>query len=202
MTDQSIGDCPWFERMSALVDGELRLEEVDLVRAHASTCPICSALGAAEVGVAHVSRAREERPSIVIPDRLTPVIRMGLALAGVVILVASMPDFVRGNTMGETLHDLRHLAIWQASVGVAVLTASVTFRTSRLLATILVTFLLLTTGSVAYDIVTGHRGPWTDTTHIVEVVAVILVMRLVWPHMKLRAHKAIPAVNQQRASSN
>lgn len=202
MTGPIKSECPWLERVSALIDGELRQEEMELVRAHALVCADCSVLDLPDTGHAVGERARVDPPSFVVPERLTPMVRVGLAAAGALILVSSLPDFVRGNTMGETLHDLRHLAIWQASVGVAVLTASVTFRMSRLLATILATFLLLTTGSVAYDLVTGHRGPWTDPTHILEVVAVILVMRLLWPRLRLGTHRGIFAIEQGRAPTN
>jgi len=113
------------------------------------------------------------------------LVRCALAIAGAAILVASAPDVVRGSTVGESLHDLRHLAIWQAAIGVAVVSAAATFRLSRLVLVLAGTFLALTAAAGLYDAVTGHSGPWSDPTHVLEVVAALLLLCLAWPYVRL-----------------
>lgn len=185
MIDADSPMCTWVARVSALLDDELPEHEREMVTAHAALCSTCRSIVAVDQAD---QRPRQDPVTSIldsIPDRLSPVIRVALAIVGGLILFSSTPDFVRGNTMGETLHDLRHLAIWQASIGVAVATAAVTFRLSRLVTIMLVTFLVLTGAAVTYDLLTDHRGPWTDPTHVIEVIAVVLVLRLVRPHLRL-----------------
>lgn len=179
--------CPWTERASALVDGELPSEEHDLVVRHVRTCATCSALAATDSLVGRPSPASESfatglhlrSPRVRVP------IRAGLALAGAAITVSSVPDFLRSSTVGASLHDLRHLAIWQAAIGVAVVAAAATFRLSRLVLVLTVTFLALTACAAAYDAVTGHPGPWSDPTHVLEVVAAVLLLVVAWPYVRL-----------------
>lgn len=176
--------CPWEERVSALLDGELPVGEESLVRRHAVGCAACRALGIGVMGEGPAATGdRLDAILRALPERLSMPIRITLAVVGSVLIVASMPDFVRGSTTGDTLHDLRHLATWQVALGAAVVAAAVTVRLSRVVTVLVVTFLALTAIAGVYDIVTGHRGPWTDPTHVVEVVAVLLVLRLAWPHL-------------------
>ena len=174
--------------MSALIDGELPDDQIDLVRAHAAHCAICSMLGALDAPrTAPEPGGDESRLATLfqgMPAELSVPWRLSLAIVGVLILVGSLPDFVRGNSSGDALHDLRHLAIWQVSIGLAALAASVTFRLSRLFAVMVSSFLGLTAVATVYDVVTGHRGPWTDPVHIVEVAAVLLLLRAGWPLLR------------------
>lgn len=191
MSETNVPECLWVDRVSAMLDGEIPDAEREMIEAHAAGCPVCMSI--ADLTSARSVHTPNDRVGAIlqaIPDRLSPSVRVALVVVGVVILGSSTPDFVRGNTMGNALHDLRHLAIWQASIGVAVLTAAVTFRVSRLVTVMLGTFLALTAAAAAYDVVTGHRGPWTDTTHVVEVAAVLLVLRLVWPQLRLPSRRA------------
>jgi hypothetical protein len=113
------------------------------------------------------------------------LVRIGLAAAGTALVVASTPDVVRGSTVGASLHDLRHLAIWQAAIGVAVVAAAATLRLSRLVLVLAGTFVVLTAAAGAYDVVTGHPGPWSDPTHVLEVVAALLLLCLAWPYVRI-----------------
>lgn len=186
MNETRIPECPWTERVSAMLDGEIPDRERDMVEVHALGCMVCKSITkVTSPRSGHATNDRVEAILYAIPDRLSPSLRVALVIVGALILSASTPNFVRGNTMGDALHDLRHLAIWQVSIGVTVLTAAVTFRLSRLITVMLTTFLGLTAAAVAYDLLTGHRGPWADATHVVEVVAVLLVLRLVWPQLRL-----------------
>ena len=180
-------ECPWWERVSSMIDGELDDAQIPLVQAHSETCVMCSRL---VPGVVEGAR----RSSVV--DRLAPLpfersrsFRVAAVVVGLAIVVGSVPGFVRGNTSGDALHDLRHLSIWQVAVGVAVASAGVTTRFSRLILVLVGTFLLLTAVATVYDLVTGHRGPWTDPTHVVEVVAALILARFALPLTRTRSRR-------------
>lgn len=185
MSQGGDGGCEWGDRVSAMIDGELPELQRELVASHTRTCERCRDIVHGDGAFVTANRsdvqARLDGLLTVLPTRASRRGRFVLALVGLVILVGSAPDFVRGNTSGNSLHDLRHLAIWQASIGVGVMSAAMTFRLSRLITVILGTFLLLTSVAGTYDAATGHRGPWTDPLHIVEILAVLLLLRLVWP---------------------
>lgn len=125
-------------------------------------------------------------PRLTFPRRDTPQVRAFLAIVGTLIILGSMPGFIRGNTSGNSFHELRHLSIWQVSIGVGVLSAAISFGISRLLMAMIATFLALSLAATIYDLTTGHRGPWTDPLHIVEIAAVLAMTRLVLPQLRLR----------------
>lgn len=188
MNSQEETLCPWWERVSALIDGELPDMQQEMVLSHTQSCANCAALlnqhrrfetspGA--------NAAITSRSSMTIPQRNTPQLRALSAIIGVLIILGSAPGFIRGNTDGNSFHDLRHLSIWQFAIGVSTLSAAISFRISRLLTVMISTFLLLTAIATVYDLLTGHRGPWTDPLHLVEIAAALALMRLIYPHLKL-----------------
>lgn len=189
MNDDASQVCPWTERVSALIDGELSADQVDMARVHIRSCDSCAALARtdgdfrSEPIVAVADRLAHRLQSF--PTRVRAHHRILLAVVGALLLIGSIPDFGRGNSRGDAFHDLRHLAIWQVAVGVAVVSAAITFRISRLITVMMVTFLALTVFATAYDLVTGHRGPWADPLHVVEVVAVVAILRIVAPFRRL-----------------
>lgn len=185
MNGDSTITCPWSERVSSMIDGELDGAQIPLVRAHSETCVVCSRL---------MPGAVESVGPDSITDRLAPLpfqhsraFRIASVVVGLVIVVGSIPGFVRGNTSGDALHDLRHLSIWQVAIGVAVASAGITSRFSRLILVMAGTFLALTAVATVYDLVTGHRGPWTDPTHVVEVIAALLLARFALPLTRTKA---------------
>lgn len=186
MNADSAITCPWWERVSSMIDGELDDAQVPLVRTHVGSCDVCSRLSGGATRVA---------PAAPVVDRFAPLsfersraFRIATIVVGLAIVVGSIPGFVRGNTSGDALHDLRHLSIWQVAVGVSVASAGITTRFSRLILVLVGTFLVLTAVATVYDLVTGHRGPWTDPTHVVEVVAALMLARFALPlsWMRLR----------------
>ncbi|CAB4550256.1 unannotated protein [freshwater metagenome] len=185
--------CAWSERVSSLLDGELPDAEQELVRTHVRTCPTCTQLINANDTMTKTAPTSSPTARTdflhLIQQRPSPLLRVLLLLVGGFILANSAPLFVRGNTSGDALHDLRHLAIWQAAIGVAVLSSAITFRISRILTVMLGTFLVLTAIASIYDIATGHRGPWTDYMHVLEVLAVLLVLKLIWPQLQLLSRR-------------
>jgi len=183
--------CPWADRVSAHIDGELPAGQTVMLEAHLKNCSRCRALVDHDPPITVIGNSSVADSASMItlnfPIRATARNRTLLGIVGVLILIGSLPAFGRGNTGGNTLHDLRHLAIWQMAIGVAVVTAAITFRISRLLTAMLLTFLVLTVVATLYDLLTGHRGPWADPLHVVEVVAVLVVLRLVLPYRQLEA---------------
>lgn len=197
MTHEFDDPCPWLERVSALLDGELPQSEREMVSSHAQLCVSCKSL------LSHDTPLKNELPSghsegprtrFVTPIRHSPQLRVLLAIVGVAIILGSMPEFIRGNADGNNLHDLRHLAMWQAAIGCGTLSAAISFRLSYLLTVVTSTFLVLTTVATVYDLVTGHRGPWTDPMHLVEIAAVLGIMRIIYPRLRLMKirHREIP----------
>ena len=190
MSDLSHKTCPWALRVSALLDHELPQPEEQMVLLHARSCSACSVLILNEPHIAtdqQIATYPTLNLALSVPVRMTPLLRGILALVGLLIVIGSASGFVRGNTSGDVLHDLRHLSIWQASIGVAMLSAAISFRISRLLAVMMVTLIALTLVSTVYDIVTGHKGPWTDPLHLIETVAVVVILWLIFPQARLRA---------------
>jgi hypothetical protein len=188
MDSQEEVPCPWWDRVSALIDGELPDAQHEMVLSHAQSCDTCAILLNQRRQFETSSSAHAavtSRTSLTFPQRNTPQLRALLAIIGVLIILGSVPGFIRGNTDGNSFHDLRHLSIWQFAIGVGTLSAAISFRISRLLTVVISTFLLLTAVATVYDLVTGHRGPWTDPLHLVEIAAALALMRLIYPHLKL-----------------
>ncbi len=188
MDSQEEALCPWWERVSALVDGELPDAQHEMVLSHTQSCATCTALLNQHSQFATLPSANAavtSRLSMTFPQRNTPQLRALLAIVGVLIILGSVPGFIRGNTDGNSFHDLRHLSIWQFAIGVGTLSAAISFRISRLLTVVISTFLMLTAVATIYDLVTGHRGPWTDPLHLVEIAAALALMRLIYPHLTL-----------------
>jgi hypothetical protein len=65
---------------------------------------------------------------------------------------------------------------------------SVSFRLSLFITATTTSFLVFTTVATLVDLVMGHRGPWTDVTHVVEVVALIVLLAIVKPRIRLSRH--------------
>jgi peptidoglycan/LPS O-acetylase OafA/YrhL len=180
--------CPWWERVSALIDSELPYAQQEMVLSHTQSCTTCAVLlnqqSQFETSPSP-NAAIATRLSMTFPQRNTPQLRALLAIIGVLIILGSVPGFIRGNTDGNSFHDLRHLSIWQFAIGVGTLSAAISFRISRLLTVVISTFLLLTAVATVYDLLTGHRGPWTDSLHLVEIAAALAILRMVYPQLNL-----------------
>lgn len=180
--------CPWLERVSALLDDELPVAEREMVTSHAQSCSTCAPILSQKDyvnGSARLLNSIQPRSLVTFPQRNTPQLRALLAIIGIAIIVGSIPGFIRGNTDGNNLHDLRHLSIWQVALGMGAVSASISFRLSRMLTVIVATFLVLTALATVYDLLTGHRGPWTDPLHLVEIAAVLAILRLIYPTLNL-----------------
>lgn len=175
-------ECAWLNRVSSMLDGEVSADEEALIRRHAVRCMACrSLLDVSEVVTASAPNRRVISPSILDFPSESPVVRVLLGLAGVTLFLVGVMNFVRGSSGGENLHDLRHLAVWQASLGVSVFTLTIAFRFSLFIIVTSVSFIAFTTVTAVVDLFLGHRGPWADVTHLLESVVLALLLLAVAP---------------------
>jgi len=181
--------CPWWERTSAAVDGELVSDEVELVLAHADRCDRCGVL----LGLDRAPSAmiRLDGPPLR-SDALTSRERRWLdggwtrrllLVAAVVLVVEAVPAYLSGHGNGAEAHAARHLASWQIGFGVGLFVAAWVARLSSAILALAVTFAVLIVGATVIEAATAHRGPWADWVHVVELVAVFLLWRLAPAHV-------------------
>ncbi len=102
-----------------------------------------------------------------------------------VLLGIAVMNFVNGSVDDAVMHDLRHLRIWQASLGISVIVLSLWFRLSLFIVSTTTSFLVLTTTAAIFDLVKGHSGPWADATHVIEAFVLVLLLILTWPRARL-----------------
>lgn len=190
-------ECEWQERVSSMLDGETRADEEVLVRRHVMKCESCRALLEVD-DVVPVPTQRLFSHSLLDAPGESLVVRILLGLAGVALLAVGVVNFVRGSSGGEDLHDLRHLAVWQASLGVSVLTLTFAFRFSLFIIVTSVSFISFTAVTAVVDVFLGHRGPWTDLTHLLESVVLALLLIAVAPKVRFlnRLRQRLPSRRQ------
>lgn len=185
-------ECPRWETVSALMDGELVGTELAEARNHANSCPSCStryrrALTFQTVG-SHASIAGTVAPlkhatageRRWLTGRWT---RWSLLAVSVVIVAEAAPAFVQGTGLGADGHAARHLATWQIGFGVGLLVAAWMSRLSHAMLALAATFATLTITATVFDILTGHQGPWAESVHLIELVAVVLLWRMTPAHL-------------------
>jgi predicted anti-sigma-YlaC factor YlaD len=192
----AVNDCPWWEQVSAGADGELAAAERAAAEAHAATCPDCSASlrtpnvlrpsphAAVETVSSGASVFDQERLS----DRERRWLsgrwaRRLLAVVAIVIVVDAIPTYISGHGVSAESHAARHLAAWQIGFGVGLFVAAWVSRLSHAMLAFAMTFATLTVVAKVIDLIGGHRGPWADPVHLVELIGVVLLWRLTPPHL-------------------
>jgi hypothetical protein len=191
-----VSDCAWWEQVSAGADGELAEPERAAAEAHAATCPSCSAsLRATAIlrPAPHAATATDSSGvSVLDQERLTGGERRWfggrwarrlLVLAAVIIVLEALPAYIRGEGLSAESHAARHLAAWQIGFGVGLFVAAWVSRMSHAMLALAATFAALTVGATAIDVISGHRGPWAESVHLVELIGVFLLWRLTPPHL-------------------
>lgn len=180
------GECPWWERVSAAVDGELSGSERHAALDHAAGCPQCAAL----LGLATATAARafsdttaerlhrDERRWF--SGRSTRVL---LVVVAVILIAEAVPTYLSSNDLGRQAHTARHLATWQIAFGVGMIVAGWVSRLSHAMLALAASIALLTVTATVVDVVAGHRGPLAESVHLVELVAVALLWRMTPPHL-------------------
>jgi hypothetical protein len=161
------------------------MPEPDRSRAfdHAHRCASCGPLLAA-------SMIGPDRSLPADPERLSARERRWLrarwtrwllAGAAIVIVAEAIPTYATGHGLDTHTHAARHLATWQIGFGVGLLVAAVMSRLTHAMLALAATFGVLTITATVIDIVNGHRGPWAESVHLVELVAIVLLWQLTPP---------------------
>jgi anti-sigma factor RsiW len=179
-----MSDCAWWERASALVDGELDPSERPGVERHVERCRACAAALDAAGAVARNGMLDLRRLSVGERRWLrVDATRVLLLLAALALLALAIPAFVGGNGPHTHDHTQRHLAMWQIGIASGLLVASVASRFSHAMLAVAASFVVLTGIAAGYDLAAGHSGPWNEPVHLIEVVAAVLLWRLTPPHL-------------------
>jgi hypothetical protein len=183
--------CAWWELVSAAADGELDEADQSTAMEHARRCQTCSAIVAMRPTIAgpqvaaavpapidEAALTRRERRWL--DERWT---RALLIVAAIVIVVEAVPTYIGGQGLTAEAHVARHLASWQIGFGVGLFVAAWMSRMSHAMLAFAATFAALTIVAKVIDVIGGHRGPWADSVHLVELVAVFLLWRLAPTHL-------------------
>lgn len=104
-------------------------------------------------------------------------------IAAIVIVADAVPTYISGDGLTAEAHAARHLASWQIGFGVGLFVAAWMSRMSHAMLAFAGTFAALTIAAKAIDVIGGHRGPWADSVHLVELVGVFLLWRLAPSHL-------------------
>ena len=104
-----------------------------------------------------------------------------LAGAAIVIVAEAIPTYATGHGLDSHTNVARHLATWQIGFGVGMLVAAAMSRLTHAMLALAATFGVLTVVATAIDVVNGHRGPWAESVHLVELVAILLLWQLTPP---------------------
>lgn len=188
-------ECPHWEHVSAAADGELHEPARSRAIDHARRCADCGSLLATitnTVPAAHIALADADPARAIDPERLSARERRWLqarwtrwllAAAAVVIVAEAVPAYATGHGLDTHAHAARHLATWQIGFGVGLLVAALLSRLSHAMLALASTFAILTIAATVIDVVGGHRGPWAESVHLVELVAVVLLWLLTPAHL-------------------
>lgn len=182
----------WQEALSAMADGEDPGIDARLVDSHVAGCAACASFAAAIDG----SRRRTVvRPATAMPDMSRRVSKMNaladragrwkiaralLVLVALEIIIVSLPELIAGDGDGSS-HEARHLGAFTIAYGVALLVVALRparARTVLPVAAVLAGALLIT---AVVDLARGAVPLVGETTHVPEMISVILVWLLAVP---------------------
>jgi hypothetical protein len=181
-------DCPWIEVVSAAADAELGLLDREAALAHAARCPTCGAIAGVSIGPARPfgvggpfaqdAMSRRERRWL-----NGKIARRLLIFLAVIIVAEAVPQYLVGDGFAAESHTLRHLTAWQVAFGVALFVAAKVSRMTSSMLAFATTFATLTITAKVIDLTVGHRGPWADPVHLIELAAVGLLWRIAPVHL-------------------
>lgn len=181
--------CTWWDDVSAVTSSEGNKFSRQAVLDHVHNCKACSSMFSATTA-RHAQVAGPHSP--IDTERLTGRerrwlggrwTRVLLVVAAVVIIGEAVPDLIRGDRLSADAHAARYLASWQIGFGVGMLVAAWKTRMSHAILALAATFATLTITSTVIDLIGGHRQPWTEPVHLVELIAVFLLWRLTPTHL-------------------
>ncbi|MGZ8751587.1 MAG: zf-HC2 domain-containing protein [Acidimicrobiia bacterium] len=183
--------------ISARLDGEHPGRPAATIEAHLVGCDACRAF-AGEAGSLH--RSVRLSPAVPMPD-LTPTIlhaigreaqdprdrertlglRICLALIGLLQIAVALPALILGDDAGLPVHTARHIGSFTAALAVGFL--FVAWRPERAagllpVATALVAFVI---GTTVLDVVTGQTAAFSESSHVTEIVGLVVTWFLARP---------------------
>jgi predicted anti-sigma-YlaC factor YlaD len=190
--------------ISARLDGEEPGWPAATVEAHLEGCEACRRFAE---GARSLHRGMRLAPAVPMPD-LTPTIlhaigrdagrdrrdrertiglRVCLALIGLVQIAVAVPALVLGDDAGLPVHTARHIGSFTAALAVGFL--FVAWRPERAaglvpVATALVAFVI---GTTAVDVLTGQTAAFSESSHVTEVVGLVVTWLLTRPDVLRRA---------------
>ncbi|MEZ5273217.1 MAG: zf-HC2 domain-containing protein [Ilumatobacteraceae bacterium] len=199
----------WQQAISAIADGEDPGVEPRLLDAHLATCPSCRAFAEFSRSAAPVLVAAPDMPDLARPvtkrnaiaDRAASlsIARVLLGVVALEVIVFSLRALVWGKESDTSVHAARHLGAFSVAYAVGLLVVVV--RPARARTMLPVAFVLA--GALALtaliDIATGHVPLINETTHIPELVSVLLLWLLAVPSDRRRLQRAAPPSTPLRA---
>ena len=199
--------CVFWERVSALLDGDLPPREREFIAAHQRRCAHCRT----RTEALHTLGIGQQPTAPPSPTTAAELRCFGgrrgralLALVGVAIATAGLPAMVNSDTADGAAHLARHLATWQIGFGIGLIVAARTTRLTHAMLALGASAALLTIVSSFVDIVFGHQGPLAEGIHLIELIGVVLLWALVPPqlrpklfHRRLRRRRSHPSIDQR-----
>jgi len=120
------------------------------------------------------------------PRERTLGLRICLALIGVLQIAVALPALVLGDDAGLPVHTARHIGSFTAALAVGFL--FVAWRPERAtgllpVATALVAFVI---GTTVVDVVSGQTAAFSESSHVTEVVGLLITWLLTRPDLVRR----------------
>ncbi len=171
--------------LSARVDGEETGIDPASVEDHLVRCAPCRAFVGRLGDLNRVVRVREAEPvpdltgrilaaSRPAPPRSGDWIRYALLTIGLTMAVLSLPSLLAPLTDGDA-HLARHSSTWSLALGIAILVVAWQPSRARGLLPFALVAAVVTVVAAAVDVSAGAAAAADESTHLVEVLAVVLL---------------------------
>ena len=201
------------ELLSARLDGETTEVEDEAVSSHLSSCPACAAfsmaverqhrevrLHAAEA-VPDLSEAILQRAGVTPGGarraatrraRVLEWARYGLlvvALTQIVLALRELIDAVGGD---EAVHTTRHLGGWDLAFAVGLLVVAWQPERARGLLPMAAALAGVMVVTAVLDVADGHTAAMAESTHLLEVVGLVLLWGVAWANGRRQQRRGLP----------
>ena len=178
------------DAVSARFDGEEPGAADDVIDHHLDRCASCRAW-AADLG--RLGRALRVVPAEPVPDLTAPILaaaaerrraaatpgpaRVALALVGLAQVVLALPGLL-GDASGASVHVAREHGAWEMALAAGLLVAAL--RPSRTTGLVPVLAVLTATllGSTALDVATGHTTVAAESSHLLPLTGLAMLVLL------------------------
>jgi predicted anti-sigma-YlaC factor YlaD len=186
------------EAISARLDGQEMGVREDALAAHLAVCSECRAFGAE---AADAQRALRVAPADPVPDlserilarvgaaasrpraparydERTDVLRVTLAVIGLIQLAMSIPALVLGDDAGMSIHMARHLGSFSVALAVALLVVAWRPAKASSLLPVLSVLVLCVVATSVLDVWQGRSTPGAEVGHVPELIGLLVVWLL------------------------